>query len=106
MNTLLNAIPRDGDYNSELWTTVDKDKTNIRERGMMKLIQGFSLYMVFMGKNFAYEGKTESRYRDLLIVCNVQVSVSCVWYVGGHTCFYYTLSRQSASRPQMTRNTI
>jgi hypothetical protein len=24
MNELLNAIPRDADYNSELWTTVDK----------------------------------------------------------------------------------
>lgn len=30
--------------------------------------------MVFMGKNFPYDGKTESRYRDLLIVCNVQPS--------------------------------
>lgn len=74
VNTLLNALPRDSDYNSEMWTTVDMNKNNARDKGKMILIQGFSLYLVFMGKNFAYEGKTETRYRDILIVCNVQPS--------------------------------
>lgn len=74
VNQLLNSIPRDGDYDSELWTTVDKDKTNVRQKAKSKLVKGFSIYMVFMGKNFPYDGKTESRYRDLLIVCNVQPS--------------------------------
>ena len=53
---------------------MDKDKTNVRQKAKNKLIKGFSIYMVFMGKNFPYDGKTESRYRDLLIVCNVQPS--------------------------------
>lgn len=36
--------------------------------------QGFSIYLVLMGKNYAYESKTEDRYRNILIVCNVQPS--------------------------------
>jgi hypothetical protein len=71
---LLTAIPRDGDNNSELWTTVDKDKTNVRAKAVMKLIVGFSLYLILMAKNFFFEGKTETRYVDLLIVCNVLCS--------------------------------
>lgn len=55
MCQLLTAIPRDGDNNSELWTTVDKDKTNVRAKAIMKLIVGFSLYLVLMAKNFLFE---------------------------------------------------
>jgi hypothetical protein len=36
---LLTAIPRDGDNNSELWTTVDQNKTNVRSKAVSKLIQ-------------------------------------------------------------------
>jgi hypothetical protein len=61
MCQLLSAIPRDGENNSELWTTVDKDKTGVRDRGKLKLIKGFSLYLVLMAKNFFFEGKTETR---------------------------------------------
>lgn len=39
MNALLNAIPRDADFNSELWTTVDRDRTNVREKAILRLIQ-------------------------------------------------------------------
>jgi hypothetical protein len=39
MCALLTAIPRDGDNNSELWTTVDQNKTNVRSKAVMKLIQ-------------------------------------------------------------------
>lgn len=74
MNQLLTAIPRDGDNNSELWTTVDKDKTNVRSKGVMKLIVGFSVFMILKAKNFFYEAKTEARFLDLLIVCNVECS--------------------------------
>lgn len=74
MCQLLTAIPRDGDNNSQLWTTVDKDKTNVRAKAVLKLIVGFSLYLVLMAKNFFFEGKTETRYFDLLIVCNVLCS--------------------------------
>lgn len=95
MCQLLAAIPRDGDNNSELWTTVDKviffepsfdfslsidfplfiqDKTNMRSKAVMKLIVGFSIYLILMAKNFFFEGKTETRYVDLLIVCNVLCS--------------------------------
>ena len=69
VNQLLNAIPRDGDYDSEMWTTVDKDKTNVRQKAKNKLVKGFSLYMVFMGKNFPYEGKTEARYMFSVLFC-------------------------------------
>jgi hypothetical protein len=74
MNALLMAIPRDGDHNSEMWTTVDRDRTNIRDKARLKLIQGFSLYIVLMGKNYAYEPKIESRWRDTLIVCTIMYS--------------------------------
>jgi hypothetical protein len=74
MNALLNSIPRDANYDSELWTTVDKDRTNVRVKAVSKILQGFSLYLVLMGKNFIFENRTETRYRDLLIVCNVQAS--------------------------------
>jgi hypothetical protein len=36
---LLTSIPRDGDNNSELWTTVDPNKTNVRAKAVSKLIQ-------------------------------------------------------------------
>jgi hypothetical protein len=62
MCQLLSAIPRDGENNSELWTTVDKNKTGVREGGKLKLIKGFSLYLCLMAKNFFYEGKIETRY--------------------------------------------
>ena len=74
MNALLQGIPRDANYDSELWTTVDKDRTNVRVKAVSKILQGFSLYLVLMGKNFIFESRTEARYRDLLIVCNVQAS--------------------------------
>ena len=73
MASLFNCIPRDADHTAEMWTTVDKDKTNVRAKAVYKLLSGFSLYLVLMGKNFIFESKTEARYRDLLIVCNVQV---------------------------------
>lgn len=41
---------------------------------LCRAVQGFGLYLVLTGKNFIYEAKTEARYRDLLIVCNVQPS--------------------------------
>lgn len=88
MNMLLNSIPRDHDFDSILMTTIDKNKDNNRQKGRMKLVKGFSLYMVLTGKNFAYEGKTEERYRTMLIVCNVQVS---------HMVFFWS---QSFSFPQ------
>lgn len=74
MCAMLTAIPRDGDNNSELWTTVDKDKTNVRSKAFMKLIQGFSLYLCLLAKNYFYESKTESRFLDLTIVCNIMYS--------------------------------
>ena len=74
MNMLLNSIPRDHDFDSVLMTTIDKNKDNNRQKGRMKLVKGFSFYMVLTGKNFAYEGKTEERYRTMLIVCNIQPS--------------------------------
>jgi hypothetical protein len=43
MCALLTAIPRDGDNNSELWTTVDPNKTNVRSKAVMKLIQVTSI---------------------------------------------------------------
>jgi hypothetical protein len=61
MCQLLSNIPRDGENNAELWTTVDKDKTGVRADGKLKLIKGFSLYLVLMAKNFFFEGKTETR---------------------------------------------
>jgi hypothetical protein len=36
--------------------------------------QGFSLYLTLAAKNYFYEGKTESRWLDLTIVCNVMFS--------------------------------
>jgi hypothetical protein len=36
--------------------------------------QGFSLYLVLCAKNYFYESKTESRYLDLSIVCNIMFS--------------------------------
>jgi hypothetical protein len=74
MNALLQGIPRDADYDSQLWTTVDMDRNNMRKKMISKMVQGFGLYLVLTGKNFIYEAKTEARYRDLLIVCNVQAS--------------------------------
>jgi hypothetical protein len=65
---------RDADHNSEQWTTVDRDRTNVREKARLKLIQGFSLYVVLMGKNYAYENKIESRWKDTLIVCTIMHS--------------------------------
>ena len=62
VNALLNAIPRDGDHNMELWNTADPNRTNLREKLVMKLLQGFSVYIVLMGKNYAYETKIESRF--------------------------------------------
>jgi hypothetical protein len=37
-------------------------------------VQGFSLYLVLLAKNYFYEGKTESRFLDLSIVCNIMYS--------------------------------
>lgn len=71
---LLAGIPRDGEHNSELWTTVDKDKTNVRAKAVSKLIVGFSLYLILCAKNFQYCSKGEARYCDFLIVCNVMCS--------------------------------
>jgi hypothetical protein len=68
MNALLNSIPRDANYDSELWTTVDKERTNVRVKAVSKIIQGFSLYLVLMGKNFIFEHRTETRY---MLVCLV-----------------------------------
>lgn len=65
MNALLNAIPRDADHNSEMWTTVDRERNNVREKAILRLLQGFSLYIVLMGKNYTYENKIESRHAFL-----------------------------------------
>jgi hypothetical protein len=53
---------------------VDRDRTNVREKARLKLIQGFSLYVVLMGKNYPYENKIESRWKDTLIVCTIMHS--------------------------------
>jgi hypothetical protein len=37
-------------------------------------MQGFSLYLTLAAKNYFYEGKTESRWLDLTIVCNLMYS--------------------------------
>lgn len=58
----------------EQWTTVDPNRTNVREKAVQKLLQGFSLYIVLMGKNNAYENKIEARWRDTLIVCTIMPS--------------------------------
>lgn len=50
---------------------MDKDKSNIRSKGVSKLIRGFSIYLVAFAKNQPYEQASEQRYRDLLIVCNI-----------------------------------
>ena len=54
---------------------MDKEKTNVSCKAVYKLLQGFSLYLNLMGKNMLFEGKTEQLYRELLIACNVQVSI-------------------------------
>jgi hypothetical protein len=71
MNQLLTVIPRDGDNNSELWTTVDKEKNNVRSRALMKLLKGFSMYVIGLATNVRYDGKVGGRFLDTLIVCNV-----------------------------------
>jgi hypothetical protein len=74
MNALLNAIPRDAEFDSQMWTTVDLAKNNMRSKMVSRLLKGFGLYLLLTGKNFLYEGKTEARYRDMLIVCNIVAS--------------------------------
>ena len=74
LNALLSAIPRDDDHMIEHWTTVDPNRTNVREKAVQKLLQGFSLYVVLMGKNNPFENKIEARWRDTLIVCTVMAS--------------------------------
>lgn len=74
VNTLFTQIPRDGDHNSVMITTVDQNRDNVRAKGICKVLQGFTLYLCLMAKNFLLEGKTETRYSDLLIVCNVMPS--------------------------------
>ena len=64
MVSLFNSIPRDADHTAELWTTVDKDKTNVRARAVYKLLPGFSLYLALMAKNFTFESMAESRCVD------------------------------------------
>ena len=71
MNQLLTVIPRDGDNNSELWTTVDKEKNNVRSRALMKLLKGFSMYVIGLATNVRYDGKVGGRFLDTIIVCNV-----------------------------------
>ena len=61
MVSLFNSIPRDADHTSEMWTTVDKNRDNVRAKAVYKLLPGFSLYLSLMAKNFVYESKTESR---------------------------------------------
>lgn len=70
----LTAIPRDGDHNSTLLSTIDKDKTNIRQTVRLKLIPGYSMYLLSTAKNFLLDPKTEQRFKDLIIVCNVRCS--------------------------------
>lgn len=74
MQSLFNTIPRNADHDAVLWTTVDPNKTNVRAKAVYKMLKGFSLYLLLMGKNILLESKTEQRYRDLMIVCNVQAS--------------------------------
>jgi hypothetical protein len=54
-----------------MWNTVDLDKTNVRSKAYSRFLQGFPMYLIITGKNFTYEAKTESRWRDMLLVCNV-----------------------------------
>lgn len=76
--------PRDDDYESEMWTTVDPNKTNIRSKGVYRIVKGFGPFWLLIGKNFLYEKKTEERYRDMLIVCNIQPSNGPVDLEGMH----------------------
>ena len=36
MVSLFNSIPRDADHTTELWTTVDKNKDNVRSKAVVK----------------------------------------------------------------------
>ena len=125
MVSLFNSIPRDADHTAELWTTVDKNKDNVRSKAVYRLLPGFSLYLTLMAKNFTFETKSESRwvffriqclacyeqltlvamrrYRDLLIACNVQASSGPTDTEG----LYYMLDKPSASStndPAMLKN--
>jgi hypothetical protein len=74
MASLFNNIPRDQGHDAELWNTADKKNNNIRDKLVYKLLAGYQMYLCLMGKNYIFEKKTESRYMDMLIVCNVQES--------------------------------
>lgn len=80
----LHSPRRDDDYESEMWTTVDPNKTNIRSKGVYRIVKGFGPFWLLIGKNFLYEKKTEERYRDMLIVCNIQPSNGPVDLDGMH----------------------
>lgn len=96
MQSLFNSIPRDADHTAEMWTTVDPNKTNVRAKAVYKLLPGFSLYLVLMGKNIIFDGKIEQRYRELMIACNVQPTSGPVDTVGLH---YMLAANRSNNNP-------
>ncbi len=49
---------------------------NIRDKLVYKLLAGYQMYLCLMGKNYIFEKKMESRYMEVLIVCNLQESNS------------------------------
>lgn len=50
---------------------MDTEKTNVREKGLKKLIKGFSMYLEGITKNQPLDPKAEARFRILAIVCNI-----------------------------------
>ena len=92
---------RDDDHNVEQWTTVDPNRTNVREKAVQKLLQGFSLYIVLMGKNYPYENKIESRWRDTLIVCTIMASSGPVDTDG---LLYLSTNRNASSNRRALQN--
>jgi hypothetical protein len=93
MDAAVKQIPRDQDNDAEHWTTVDLDRTNVRLKMVSRLLKGFQIFLGLVGKNLLYSHAVESRFRDLLIVCNVQASNGPIDEDG----LYYLANAQSSS---------
>lgn len=52
VNAFLNSIPRDADFKSEKWTTVDPEKNNSRLKAVLKLLAGMGFFCGLIGQNF------------------------------------------------------
>jgi hypothetical protein len=69
------------------------DRTNVRLKMVSRLLKGFQIFLGLVGKNLLYSHAVESRFRDLLIVCNVQASNGPIDEDG----LYYLANAQSNS---------